>query len=452
MKDTRKFQTVILFAVPVVLSLALAAVCIWASESNKNVQQQCANLENEVQSAYRQAVYQLSDNINDLQTSLKKLQVTGSTSQHILLLSDVWRLSGAAVANMGNIPSSHVDTADLNAFIVRTGDYARVLCRRILDGGVLVSDDYQQLNQLYEASVGIGNELKVRLDNDDFPSASLDMDGYFTGSEMGEDAQKDEESIPDYPTLIYDGPFSESNEKPNPKGIGSDEVDESKAKEIAIQYLGGGQLESSGLEEGTIPVFGFFGTNKDGRNVEITVTKQGGAVLWMMAETPIGTSGKPDEATGKKLSDAGKSYLDAHGYANMEATYAQFYDGIAVLNFAATEHQIILYADLVKVYVEQSSGAIVGIDATNYLMCHSPRTLPMPTITEEDARATVSEALEIKSVRLALIPKTASTEVLCYEVKGTSQQTDFIVYIDATTGSEQEIFEIINSEEGQLVV
>ncbi|MEG2217551.1 MAG: germination protein YpeB, partial [Clostridia bacterium] len=113
MKDTRKFQTVILFAVPVVLSLALAAVCIWASESNKNVQQQCANLENEVQSAYRQAVYQLSDNINDLQTSLKKLQVTGSTSQHILLLSDVWRLSGAAVANMGNIPSSHVDTADL---------------------------------------------------------------------------------------------------------------------------------------------------------------------------------------------------------------------------------------------------------------------------------------------------------------------------------------------------
>ena len=55
-------------------------------------------------------------------------------------------------------------------------------------------------------------------------------------------------------------------------------------------------------------------------------------------------------------------------------------------------------------------------------------------------------------MRLALIPRTAVTEVLCYEFKGTYGGASFIVYINAVTGSEEQIFEIVNSDEGQLVV
>ena len=76
----------------------------------------------------------------------------------------------------------------------------------------------------------------------------------------------------------------------------------------------------------------------------------------------------------------------------------------------------------------------------------------MSAVTEDEARERVSESLEILSVRLALIPKTATTETLCYEFKGRLNDADFIVYINAVTGDEEEIFEIINSDEGQLVV
>lgn len=55
-------------------------------------------------------------------------------------------------------------------------------------------------------------------------------------------------------------------------------------------------------------------------------------------------------------------------------------------------------------------------------------------------------------MRLALIPKTALTEVLCFEYKGTCMGASFIVYINARTGAEEDIFEIIDSEDGQLVV
>ncbi len=448
-----RFQLAIAIVVPVVLALALAAVCIWASEEKKQAEARATSLETMVQSGYRQAFYELSDNVNDIQTALKKLQVTASPSRHVLLLADVWRLSGAAVANMGNIPNSHVDSAELNSFVVRVGDYSHVLTQRILAGGILTQDDYSQLDALYEASVKIGNNLAERMAADDFPIQSLDADGYYTAADTGAaQGQESEDSISDYPTLIYDGPFSESNEEVAPHGLPEGEIDENAAKQAAQQYLGGGELTGSGVEEGTIPVYGFYGTDGTGRNVEVTVSRQGGAVLWMMAETAAGEDGVPDEGTVSRMRDAAKAYLDAHGYNGMEATYAQFYDGVGVFNFAATQENVILYNDLIKVYVERANITVCGVDANNYLMMHVSRTLPAAQLTREEAAQRVSDALEVASVRLALIPKTASTETLCYEFKGTCRGTEFIVYINALTGTEEEIFEIINSEDGQLVV
>ena len=182
------------------------------------------------------------------------------------------------------------------------------------------------------------------------------------------------------------------------------------------------------------------------------MTKQGGQVLWMMAEISGAAEGVPEKDLTAQYKDAAKAYLDERGYENMEATYAQYYAGVALINFASTQGGVILYSDLVKVYVERDSGAVVGIDAQNYLFSHIDRTLPIPAITVDEARNAVSEQLTIASERLALIPKTVTVEVLCYEFKGQCRGADYIVYINAVTGAEEEIFEIINSDEGELVV
>ena len=479
MKDANRFQRVIAVAVPVLLALALAAVCIWASAEQRKAEARAQSLETMVQANYRQAFYELSDNVNDIQNTLKKLRVTNSPSRHVQLLADVYRLSGAAVANMGSVPRSHVDAAELNSFIVRVGDYANVLTKRILNGGVLTQEDYDQLDSLFEASVQINNDLSDRMARDDFPIASLTAEGYYASSAEAEaagegggqdgaaearaggteegntpstGAQEDKESISDYPTLIYDGPFSQSNEEAAPRGLPQGEIDEESARKLAVAFLGGGALTGTGLEEGTIPVYGFYGKDASDRNVELTVTRQGGAVLWMMAETPAGADGVPDEATVTAMRDAARTYLTQHGYADMEPTYAQFYDGIGVFNFAATQHDVILYNDLIKVYVERASATVCGVDANNYLMMHIPRTITAPLLSRDEAAQLVSEALTMQSVRLALIPKTAATEVLCYEFKGVCREAAFIVYINAATGAEEDIFEIIDAEDGQLVV
>ncbi len=444
MKDPRKFATAIAFAVPVLMAIALTAVCIWGSRTAAEAE----SLEREIQAVYRQNVYELADNVNDLQTTLKKLRVTASGSQHVLLLSDVWRLSGAAAANLAVIPRAHVDTAELNAFLVRVGDYARTLETRILSGGVLTGEDYETITSLYKASAGVGAELMERLSTDDFPVSSLDTEGYYTSENDGQS----EESIADYPTLIYDGPFSESVEKAEARGLPAGEVDENTALERARSFLGGGELAPAGLTDGKIPAWSFSGTDAEGRAVELQITRQGGLVLWMMAQTEGGPDTPPNVSDTAAYKSVAKAWLDSRGYTGMEATYAQYYAGTAVLNFAATQDGVLLYSDLIKVYVSRENCAVIGVDATNYLFSHTQRELPAELISEDAARYCVSDGLDIQSVRLALIPKTALTEVLCYEFKGSCMGASFIVYINALSGAEEQIFEIIDSEEGQLVV
>ncbi len=466
MNRKKKLERAAMIAVPAILTLALAFACVWGAQQSARAEE----MERGVQGMYRQAYYSLCDNVNDMQTSLKKLLVVSSSQQHVLLLSDVWRLSGAAVSSLCNVPLSHVDTERVNRFLVQSGDYAHVLSRRLLNGETVSQEDREQLLSLYEASRSVSDSLTDALDRGELPVESVTQSGYYTAAAEGENAGeaggsgesggagageggKDEDSAANYPTLIYDGPFSESNEKAEPRGLSGGEVDANAALLAAMGYLGAGsKLALTGEVNGLMPVYTFSGTDAEGRQTELAVTKQGGQVLWMMAEAYGAEEGVPDESMTAQYRDAAKAYLDARGYSGMRATYAQYYAGTAVLNFAATQDEVILYSDLVKVYVERQSGKIVGVDANNYLFSHTRRTLPDVLLTPEEARGSVSEALEVEQTALCFIPKTASTELLCYEFKGRCRDADFIVYVNAQTGVEEEIFEIINSDEGQLVV
>jgi len=130
----------------------------------------------------------------------------------------------------------------------------------------------------------------------------------------------------------------------------------------------------------------------------------------------------------------------------MKATYAQYYGGAALINCAATQDNVILYSDLIKVWVDRETLEIIGLDARNYLFSHVERNLGEPSIPLEEAEAKVSPKLEIGSRELALIPITPQTEKLCYEFKCTMGEDSYIIYINAEDGSEEQVFRIIDSE------
>ena len=138
-------------------------------------------------------------------------------------------------------------------------------------------------------------------------------------------------------------------------------------------------------------------------------------------------------------------------FKNMKATYYMNNGGVLTVNYAYEQDGITMYPDLVKVKIALDNGEVLGIESTGYLNCHrDTRELSDKKITLEEARSKVNQNLNVSSSGLAVIPTEWGTEVLCYEFKGNTAENDFIVYINAETGEEEDILMIINTPEGTL--
>lgn len=431
------------YILPGVLAIALVVVSLWAAGQRRQAQSYRTAMEG----TYAQAYGELTDDLYQLENALSKLLAVNSPAQHVLLLDEVWRLSGSAVSNMSHLPVSHVDTAEMNQFIVRLGDYANALTKKAVHGGVITEADTENIAKLRDSCAELAREHEQRLAAGELPTGDGNI--YFVSSEEKE--YKDGDDIAAFPTLIYDGPFSESSERLAPQGVYGAQVEQEEAKTVAEGIAGTG-LTFSGTGDGQIPTYDFSRYDEDGSWAEVSITRQGGLLLYYMASAQGSAEGRPGEGQAEQYRDAARAKLEELGYVGMESTYAQYYGGAAVINFAATQNGVLLYSDLVKVWVDRESGSVCGIDARNYLFSHTERKLDQPAVNEEDARSLLSSALEVQSHAMALIPVTPETEVLCHEFKCTRGEDSYIIYINGTTGEEEQIYKIIDSEDGQLVI
>lgn len=92
----------------------------------------------------------------------------------------------------------------------------------------------------------------------------------------------------------------------------------------------------------------------------------------------------------------------------------------------------------------------MGIETTGYLNNHEKRDIPKSIITADEAKRDLNKNLDIKSEGLAIIPTEWKSEILCWEFKGKIDDTDFLVYINAETGKEEDILVIVNTPNGTL--
>ena len=388
--------------------------------------------------------HRIDDDLNDVDVSLSKLSAASSPRQSVLLLGDVWRATGSAGAAMALLPLSHADSCDMSQFITRCGDYAHALMGRVLQGRALTSEDRQQLQDMRTACAQIRQVAGEAIQNGDYVAADAVDGGCYEQTQS-------EAAISEYPTLIYDGPFSESAENQAPKSDPGERITVQQAQGLA-QKLFPGEIGEPVYVAGALPVYEFTIDTADRGQVSLSLTERGGQLLSFMAAPTGDRNDPPSDEESERLKSSALSFLRELGVEDPAAAYAQYYQGVAVLNFAPRQDGVILYSDLVKVYLDRDTAEVMGLDARNYRLNHRTRDLPKPRITEQQAAEYVSASLQIEHTDLALIPLTQRTEVLCYEFKATRDGTFFIVYVNALTGEEEQIFEVINSEEGDLVV
>ena len=134
----------------------------------------------------------------------------------------------------------------------------------------------------------------------------------------------------------------------------------------------------------------------------------------------------------------------------MKETYYLKENGFITVNYAYQQDDVIIYPDLIKVKIALDDGEVIGLETTGYLNCHYTRIIPTNRISIDDARKKLSSKVEITSEGLAIIPTEWKTEKFCYEFKGKADDIDFIAYINAENGEEEDILIITNTPNGTL--
>lgn len=410
---------------------------------------QKVSLKNQISAFYSKSFEQLMTDVTSLEAKLYKLNASNGLNQYTMLLMDVWRQTGDTESSLAALPISYQSTSTLTQFVNRTGDYCHFLADKLARGENLTDEDFEQIKKLAESCGQVYDELG-NLWQQGYPGDEGFAEDVFLASDV--QAGNLDFTNQEFPRLVYDGPFSESTEDKQPEGLGTAMVTRDQAAQAAAHFLGieASALADTGEQNGTIPSFGFAG-EQNGKSFEIYISKQGAQVLWYMCSNDGGISAVPTDEKYDQLTDAAQQYLIDKGYGQSAPSYAQFYDGMAVINLAPMENDVVLYPDLIKVWVDIPTATVLGIETHNYLMSHKLRVLAEPTLTEDEARQKLTNGIEVKSARLALIPMDTNDERLCWELTCSDGQ-DFLIYVNAKTGVEEDIMMIQHTNNGTLVM
>lgn len=421
----------------------LGALAVALLVSSVVMQKRVSALTLQVNAAYQKSFYETIELMSGIQLNLEKLMVTGSGGQEQALLATIARQAEGVAANLSQMPQGDLTLEGSLKFVNQTADYARVLSQRIGSGGALTGRDYEQLNNLHSASVQLNAQLMELLARYD---AGEPVFGDGSVTVTATQAPDENEPVVDYPVLLYDGPFSDGNTN-REINLPGPEVSQDEATRMLTEFIGADRVENvnyTGDSQIFSSCYEFDVKLRDGNVLTAGITKAGGSVVYMLPDV-ANTEVKLTEGD---CIDQGLRFLAAHGYENMEVNYWRRLEGILTANYAATQDGVLLYPDLVKLQISMKDGLVVGVEAANYLNNHKPRQLAEPVITEEEVRARVNPALTIQRVRRSVIPLEGG-EAECWEVTAsTSNDDEYLIYIDTQTGAEKTILRIMQDDEG----
>ena len=402
---------------------------------------------------YNKAFYELVDYVQNVKTYLAKTMVSKTAEHGAEMLTHVWRESNLAQSYLGMLPIESQELENTEKFLNQISEFSYSLSRKTIEGNELSDDDMSKIKELYNYSNDLSNTLNEM--SDELNNGILKWADLMKNTESSEIAEVSgfdvvEDNFHEFTGLIYDGAFSEHITSSEKKGLTGEDIDEETAKQKAEEFIGKDKIKktkSNGyVENGDIPVYRFEITTNEEQNIGISISKKGGHVVFLNYNRNV-TEEKisPEEAVQK-----GKEYLNNKGFPNMQETYYLKENGFITVNYAYKQNNVVIYPDLIKVKIALDNGEIIGLESTGYLNNHYERNISKNLISIEDAKKQLTNNIEIKSEGLAIIPTEWNTEILCYEFKGKVEDIDFIAYINAETGEEEDILIITNTPNGTL--
>ncbi len=409
---------------------------------------------------YNMAFYELVDYVENVETYLAKSLISTTPQHGAETLTSLWREANMAQTYLSRLPIESQELEKTQKFLNQVSDYSYSLSRKNIYDESLGEEDLKNLKELHDYSLeleSILNQLSEDINSGRIKWGELTKKGNAAFAQQVSTESKDgfsnlEENFHEYSGLIYDGAFSEHLTNEEKKGLTGENIDEEKAKQVVTRLINQDKIKeisSLGLSENaTIPSYTFSVQTNDDKNISVSISQKGGHVIYMNYDREV-TS---EIISQDDADNIGKNFLSKHGFENMKETYYLKQDGIMTINYAYNQDGVVMYPDLIKVKVALDNGEVLGIETTGYLNNHTIRDISKIKISKEDAKKTLNKQLNIESEGMAYIPTEWKTEILCYEFKGKVDNTEFLVYINAENGREEDILVIKDTPNGVLTM
>lgn len=438
-----------LIVVTIILSIAVVALGILYGISMSSLNSYQATLEN----VYQKNFYELVDEVNNAETKLNKVLASNSASYKSKLLKEISKNASEAQTRLNMLPYSINGLSDTISFVNQVSGYTETLAKTLENGQNLSRNDEETLEKVYESIVNIKKSLnsmsKQMWEGYNITDSSLKLDGDYNNLTADMSAMNGEDI--EYPTMIYDGPFSDSQVNKEVKGLNFGEVSMETAKSNLGKVLTGVNMDNfdfQGESKGHFTTYDFSYEDENGDYTFAQVTKKGGKLLTLSSQNIYKTKKLELENAEKIALDFAKKA----DISNMKVVWSDVIGDDAFINLAPVIDGVIIYPDLVKVKVDLTKGNVLGFEASSYYMNHVDRKIMPTRITQSVAKAKLYSGLKVKDARLALIPLEYDKEVLCYEFICTMNGNTYYVYINAVNGAEENILKVIQTDNGNLLL
>ena len=387
---------------------------------------------------YKRSLYLACDSMKNLDANLGKIAISNDVAHQTQMLTYVVIHANAVNQNLSNLPIEDSDNlVAVQTFVNQTQDYATYLLGKLAKGEKLSADERIALDNLDNVATRVYDFLQEYAESDSGLFIT-NGNGMNNVGALSESLNKVEQNAFSYEKLIYDGPFSESVQE---KVLKCDhKISHDMGAKIVAELFGEGRFAGEINNKGVMYVYEL-------ENGRVLLSASGKVVQY---ETY-------DDAQGKSMLDCdgcintAEEFCNKLGYNVKGVWVSKTQDFITYVNCATVVDGVIVYPDLIKVAVDNTTGEVVGMEAKAYLMNHRDWDVSFGDVSQDDAEQTINSGLKVTNVAKALIEKNNSYYA-CYEFQCMMGDREYYVYVDSATGNEVELFKVIENTEGYTVM
>lgn len=407
----------------------------------------------QLENVYQRNLYNLTEGVNNIETKLGKILATDNTDLQNKLMIEVANNTELAEQSIAGLPISEGSFSDSVKFINQVGGYTDTLAKKLAKGTKLSEEEKETLSNIRDAMTDMKGEIDKFIvetrENYSILQNSLDLsDENLNAFTIRINKIKNDDV--DYPTMIYDGPFSDSQTNVDIKGLSGKEISKEDALKIVQNiFKDAKSCEYSNEVNGRMETYTFKVMTKQENTLYAQISKIGGHLITVSGASNPTYLAKLDL---EESEAAAVEFAKQNGIEDAVCVWKDSLDNNGYFNIAPKQRGIILYPDLVKVKIDLSTGEIIGYDAMTYFTNHVNRRLSAATLTEEQARNNLPSSYNFEKGRLTLIPLEYSREVLCYEFVGQKNDSTYYFYINAQTGIQENVLKVVETTDGSKLM